>query len=206
MNTNDLRRIISKSIDKENKTKKLFKLIAQTLEPSHQEDCFNFVKNYIQMTPNLIDIAYNAAQSHGVLQNFQPIFNTIFGYWSEDYDFIPDSNGMIGLCDDAYLSLCFIQEIASSRIPNTNKPLINLDLRNSNQIMRSLIGEPIATNLDQTIAQTFSSLTIQNTLATLFSHPALQMGMQNFGGFNSGMSQYEIDREVDIRLGSMGVV
>ena len=72
--------------------------------------------------------------------------------------------------------------------------------------MRSLIGEPIATNLDQTIAQTFSSLTIQNTLATLFSHPALQMGMQNFGGFNSGMSQYEIDREVDIRLGSMGVV
>jgi len=204
MNTNDLRKTIDKAIKKENRTHKLFDLLAQTIKHEEREACFNFMVAYILKAPDFLDEAYSVAQSNGVLPLFQPVFDAVFSYWGEKYDFIPDNQGLIGLCDDAYLSLSLIQQISESKVPNTNVPLLNLDLHHPNNIMRSLIGEPVASQLDNAVSEVIQSTIMQNTLVNLFNHPALQSGM-SLDGWDSELSNYQIDREVDTRLGAMGI-
>jgi len=206
MNSHDIRMIIVNAIEEEERMHKLSDILARTVGPDKKQLYFDFIKDYIQQTPDLLDDAYSAAQTYGVLSQFQPVFNAVFSYWDEEYDFIPDTLGLIGLSDDAYLSLSLIQQISESKIPNTNVPLLNINLYESNLIMRTLIGEPVASQLDSAVSQVFQSPTIQNTLINLLNDPGLGGGMPIGGGWDSTISNYEIDRAVDVQMGALGIV
>ena len=210
MNSDAVRKQIQNAIAHEQKTGNVAKTLAQhlathgvSLTPQQQAECLGFIKAFVSETPDIMDAAYVAAQQAGVLGSAQPIFDTAFQYWATGHDYIPDHLGLIGLTDDAYLTRMFLEAISNLHRQQTGGPLLNVDLGPANRVMRGLIGEPLASQLDAVVAQTVAA-------------QAIQAGMQQIaafaGGLNFGMpdlgaiSQYEIDEQVDVQLGAMGVV
>ncbi len=210
MNTNDIRSQINDALDHEERTKTVANLLIEHLKkievhltPAQQTDCLNFVKAYVRETPDIMDAAFHAAQQAGVLDATRPIFDAAFSYWAEQHDFIPDNLGLIGLADDAYLTRMFIEGVSGLHAATAGRPLLSIDLGPPNRVMRGLIGEPIATQLDALVGQTLAGQMIQSGLQQLAGFGSLGLNMPGYGNY---MEQYDIDREVDVRLGAMGVV
>jgi len=210
MNSNDIRRMTTQAIEHEERTGATAKLLARhcalhrvRLSKKSQSDYVNFAIAYIRETPDLMDAAFQAAQQAGVLSRLQAIFDAAFEYWNEQHDFIPDNQGLVGIADDAYLTRMFMESISNIHAQQTGAPLLAVDLGAANRAMRHLIGEPIASQLDALVGQRIAGPMIQSGLQQLMSFGQLKMGMPSFGNY---MSQYEIDRAVDVKMGAMGIV
>lgn len=210
MNSNDIRKRIREALDHERRTGQVARLLREHLartgarmSADQQEQCLNFVKAYITETPDIMDAVYTAAEKANALAPMRPIFDTAFHYWEERNDFIPDNLGLVGYTDDAYLTRMFMEAVSGLHAQRSGRPLLPVDLGPPNRMMRMIIGEPIATQLDAHVGQTLAAQLIQNGLQQL---GAMGAGFQLGGMPMPGMSQYEIDREVDVRLGAMGVV
>ena len=150
MNTNDLRKIIEDKISEESKTNSLRNHLASVVDQEAAANALEFIKNYVRVTPELIDKVYAMAHQHNLLNQFQPIFNGVFTYWMEEYDFIPDSYGLGGICDDAYLSLLLMHMIANTQVQGHGVLLENINLSKVNNDMRIIIGPEISSQLDAT--------------------------------------------------------
>jgi uncharacterized membrane protein YkvA (DUF1232 family) len=202
--------MINTAIEHENQTKNIASLLSEhlarngvSMSKKQKADCVAFIKAYILEAPDLMDAVYNSAQKAGILHSMQPIFDTAFRYWAEEYDFIPDNLGLIGFTDDAYLTRMFMETISNLHQQQTGQPLLAVDLSPSNRVMRNLIGEPIATQLDAIVGQTIASQIIQTSMQHLVPFTGgLNLGMPNLGEINN----YDIQHEVDVRLGAMGVI
>jgi len=210
MNSNDIRSQIGEALKHEEQTKTVANLLRQHLRnigvsmtPAQQGDALNFVKAYISETPNIMDAAFHAANQAGKMNELRPIFDTSFNYWTEKQDYIPDTLGLIGLADDAYLTRMFMEAVSSLHAAQTGQPLLSIDLGPANRVMRGIIGEPIATTLDAAVGQTIAGQMIQAGLQQLGGFGGLNLNMPGYGNY---MSQYEIDHQVDVQLGAMGVI
>lgn len=210
MDSNQIRTMINTAIEHEDQTGNLATLLSDhlakngvSLTAKQQSDCLSFIKEYILDTPDIMDAVFNAAQKAGILHSMQPLFDTAFHYWAEEYDFIPDNLGLVGFADDAYLTRMFMETISNLHRQQTGQSLLAVDLGPPNRLMRNLIGEPIVTQLDTVVGQTIASQIIQTSMQQLSSFTGgLNIGMPNLGGINN----YDIQHEVDVRLGAMGVV
>ena len=210
MNSNEIRSLIKNAIEHEEKTGTVAQLLSQHLSRSgvsltdHQKtEMLAFLAAYVRETPDIMDAAYHAAQQAGVLQSMQPIFDAAFHYWAEPYDYIPDNLGLIGLTDDAYLTRMFMETISNLHRQQTGGPLLSVDLGPPNRVMRGLIGEPVATQLDAAVGQTVANQLIQAGLQQLAAFTGgLNFGMPAFGG----STFTDIQHQVDVQLGAMGVV
>jgi uncharacterized membrane protein YkvA (DUF1232 family) len=210
MNSDDLRNKISETLEHEERTNHVANMLSKHLRqvgvsmtPEQQADCLNFIKAYVRETPDLMDQAFHAAQQAGVLNQLQPILDQCFNYWAEPSDFVPDHLGLIGIADDAYLTRMFLESASSLQAAQSARPLLSVDLAPANRVMRGLIGEPIATALDTTVGQSIAGQVIQAGLQQLTGFGGLNLNLPNYGSY---ISQYDIDRAVDVKLGSMGVV
>jgi len=208
MDSNQIRTMIHSAIEHEEQTGNLATLLSEhlgrngvQLTAQQQSDCLSFIKAYILDAPDIMDAAYNAAQKSGILHSMQPIFDTAFHYWAEEYDFIPDNLGLVGFADDAYLTRMFMETISNLHRQQTGQPLLAVDLGPPNRLMRNLIGEPAATQLDTVIGQTIASQVIQASMQQLSSFTdGLNIGMPDLGRIDN----YDIQHEVDVRLAAMG--
>ena len=211
MNSNDIREQINLALEHEQRTGDTARLIknhlASTgvkLTPAQQTDYLNFIKSYIQETPDFMDAAFQASQQNQMLNLMQPLLDAAFNYWAEENDFIPDNLGLIGLADDAYLTRMFMETVSSLHLQQTGQPLLSIDLAPANRVMRHIIGEPLVLQLDAHIGQALASQLIQTNLNQLMNFAgSFNLGMPDYGSY---MSQYDIDHEVNVHLGAMGVV
>lgn len=209
MNSDDIRSQVKAALEHEEQTKTAANLLTEHLRksglsmaPAQQESTLNFIKAYISETPDVMDAAFHAADQAGKLNELQPILDTSFNYWTEQNDYIPDSLGLIGLTDDAYLTRMFMESVSSLHAAQTGQPLLSIDLGPANRVMRGLIGEPIATSLDAAVGQTIAGQMIQAGLQQLGGFGGLNLNMPGYGNY---MSQYEIEDQVNVQLGAMGI-
>ena len=180
MSTQNIRRKIEESIKMESRTNDLYKLFSTKMSDTVATAAVEFVKGYVRRTPEIIDQVYTVASSKKVLDRFIPVFLAVERYWNEEYDFIPDSEGLSGICDDAYLSCCLVQKIADTTI-NKRTKLLDLDLSVSNATMRNIFTPDLAATLDATVNNVFQSTQFQTTLMQLLQNPLAAMG---FTGLN----------------------
>ena len=160
----------------------------------------DFVRQYIEHVPVLLEATETAARQAGVLQQITPLLDAAEHYWFTSQDVIPDHLGLAGLSDDAYVTLSLIQAISALYAQQTGRPLLSLDLTEANRIARWLIGEPVATQLDLIVAQALQGPLIQQVLAML---PALGSTLPTPDPIWGNAS---IDEIVNTRLAAMGVV
>jgi len=113
-----------------------------------------FVCLYIDQAPYMMKVAWTAAGNIGLENEMEQILAVVQSYWEQDDDIIPDNLGVIGLLDDAYCSLCTFQAVSDHFQLQTGKYLFPDDLSAANRIMRRIIGEPYATELDKLVLTT----------------------------------------------------
>ncbi len=213
MNTNDIRNIVESKIAEEAHTNHFKDYYTQNFSSEVAEQLLTFIQQYLRATPDIMEQAYHAAEQVNLAEKYQPIYDATFSYWQEEYDYIPDHVGIVGICDDAYLSLSLMQLIATSVVPATGTALIpGFDLATQNNSMGSVIGDTIKSQLDAAVAATFSSIQVQDSLNALFTAAmggATLGGVAGYGGQMAGLQsmldQQRIEDDVNTRLGAMGI-
>jgi uncharacterized membrane protein YkvA (DUF1232 family) len=113
----------------------------------------SFIYGYMEQVPYMLTVAWTSAKNVGLETEIESILAMVESYWIEDNDVIPDSLGIVGLLDDAYCSLLSMQTMSDFYQLQTGKYLFPDDLTAANQIMRKIIGEPYATELDTIVSK-----------------------------------------------------
>ena len=153
--------------------RKIIKTVAarEHAEPSQLDIAHgsSFICNYLEQVPYLLIVAWTSARKVGLETEIRGILSMVQSYWVEDDDVIPDSLGIFGLLDDAYCSLLSMQTISDLYRMQSGKHLFPDDLTAANKIMRKIIGEPFATDLDNIVHSAIEDACIGEAVKSLAS-------------------------------------
>ncbi len=138
-------------------------------DPEEIELATRFVCSYINQAPYMMKVAWTAAGSIGLESEMEQILNVVRSYWETGDDIIPDNLGMIGLLDDAYCSLCALQAVSDHFQLQTGKYLFPDDLSAANRIIRKIIDEPYASELDKLVMNTMRESDVIEAMKRLAS-------------------------------------
>lgn len=127
----------------------------QAGESDLRQGC-RFVIAYFGQVPYMMKVAWTAATTVGLDNEMARILDMVNSYWIEGDDIIPDELGAIGLLDDAYCSLTSLQAVSDHYRLQTGKYLFPDDLTAANKAMRTIIGEPYASELDRLVIKTMT--------------------------------------------------
>jgi len=122
------------------------------------EKVIGFVTEYIEHAPTLMMIIEESAAKHGARPDVQPILDATEGYFLAADDIIPDHYGLVGLLDDAYLTHTLMEAISDRCKSQTGKSLLPIEAHEINTFIRSLIGEPFVSLLDEHVSTTLDGL------------------------------------------------
>jgi len=135
----------------------------------------SFICNYIEQVPYLLTVAWTSTKNVGLETEFKHILEMVESYWLEDDDVIPDSLGIVGLLDDAYCSLSSMQTLSDLYRMQSGKHLFPNDLTAANKIMRKIIGETFAAELDEIVSQAVAESRVREAVASLASPEKQQL-------------------------------
>lgn len=209
MRIDEITRMIDSAFEDEKRSARLSSSIraianrnGAQLSEQQAEQIVAFVKQYIQLVPQYLGQGIAAAHQAGLSREIAQMGSVLEAYWFQRDDLIPDHFGLIGVMDDAYASLFLLQSLSDHCKQTIGRPLIPIDLTSSNQFIRTLIGEPVATTLDQHVIATIMK-SLMEQMASRIAMNGLFTGA-GVPGFGS-LEQNEIDRRVDTQLGMMGI-
>ena len=199
------------AIRHENSTNALTKLVIKTAHNNGKQITFNqaeevtqLVIKYVKLVPQFIEEGKMVARNLGIQQEMKQMMAELIYYWELEEDLIPDHLGLIGITDDAYASLYLLQTLSDYCKNMYQRPLLQTDFANSNQFIRGLLGELVASTLEQKV-----QLTISNNLAGNIMNQVYQNIFSS--GFSFGnaaqayMDQRDIEERVNVQMGAMGI-
>ena len=176
MDTSSIEKIIAAGCADPGAETELHELLSAVAErhgrearPAQVAEAVGFVRTYVEQVPYMLKVAHTAARNVGLHALMQCILTMVQSYWEQDDDVIPDHLGIIGLLDDAYCSLTSLQAVSDHFQLQTGKYLFPDDLTEANRIMRRIIGEPYATDLDRLVISTMRDARVVETLINLAS-------------------------------------
>ena len=141
----------------------------QTIPPQAEAQILDVVRGYVTGTVDLLDACSDASHQAGVAQFVMPLLDLAGRYFLTPQDYIPDSLGLLGLLDDAYLARHLLAELSALYQQHTGIPLIPVPLADDNAIVRTLIGEPLASRLDEEVASTVQSALVQTRMGPMYA-------------------------------------
>ena len=126
------------------------------------------VKAFVLGAPTVVEATLLAAEEAGVLEKVRPIFETAAQYMDEELDFIPDSLGLAGLLDDAYLIYGLMQEISERHRVLGGKTLLPSSTFAIMQDIKRMIGDPTATRLEMAIVAFARRQNVRDTIEQIY--------------------------------------
>ena len=174
METDAIDRQIRQAVEHEKRTGTLLNLLRQYAQshgarPSAADlaGTVTFVGEYVKHALAILQELEAAAQRAGASQEIAPLVSAAEQYFLAPVDLIPDQLGLVGLIDDAYLAHSLVQAASDQHRQRTGVALLPtpMDLTAANQVIRSLIGEPIASQLDAAVAGAVVMPAFQQALA-----------------------------------------
>lgn len=106
----------------------------------------SFVIRYIQAVPVWLQQMEDLCEAAGV--DFEPVRELIGRSFAEPPERHPDEVGLAALLDDAYLAHRTLEEINEQLQPACGIPLLPMDPMVANLVVRELLGEQFAGELD----------------------------------------------------------
>jgi uncharacterized membrane protein YkvA (DUF1232 family) len=160
------------------------------------------IRRFVESMPEVIEITMAAAERAGVAEKVKPIFDTAISYVHESVDFIPDSLGLGGLVDDAYLVHGLMQEISRRHETVAGTALLPAHYFNESQQIRRMIGEPTSTRLDVAVVAFARRQNIRETVDQIvgrIGNRGLSMDLPSLSSA-AGL----LDEVPELELGSLG--
>jgi uncharacterized membrane protein YkvA (DUF1232 family) len=157
------------------------------------------IDNYIDAAPVLMEGIYSAAERMQIVPAVEPLLTAATQYFFGANDLVPDHLGTLGLIDDTYVVHLVVHNLNVVYQQNTSVALLNVDLREPAAALRAIIGEPIATQLDQAVNSTLEQILAQEYYRQLAQWgQTLQVPSNNSNhspGSWGGSSEDEIARQ-----------
>ncbi len=132
-----------------------------TLGPNDKAAMTELAEGYVRAVANLLIECDMAATAAGIQQFTSPIILTAAEYFLRPKDYITDHKGLYGLLDDAYLACRFVARISEIVAAERGFPLVDTSLDRHSNTIRVLIGEPLATQLDNEVEGTIQTVLLQ---------------------------------------------
>ncbi len=126
------------------------------------------LREFVLDAPKVIEATLQAAGEAGVLDRVEPIFETALQYTQEEMDFIPDSLGLAGVLDDAYLIYGLMQEISERHRALAGKTLLPSGTFAIMQDIKRIIGDPTATRLEMAIVAFARRQNVKDTIEQIY--------------------------------------
>lgn len=162
----------------------------------------NFVSEYIEHAPALMNLIEEAAVTSGTQHNVQPILDTIEDYFLAADDTIPDRLGLVGLLDDAYLTHSLMQAMSDRYKSQSGKSLLPFETHEDNAFVKRLIGTPFVSILDDYVSATLGGPGMQQNIKQML----MALGQLNLSSVPDPIwGNARVSEIVDSRLGAMGV-
>ena len=200
---------IQKAVEDEERTGQLAEALRKIakqsgVNPTEQDTrgAVDFLREYVQHVPHYLEQGYAAAGNLGLGNQMNQMGRELEAYWMKEEDVIPDRYGLMGIMDDAYASLTLLQGLSDYCRAASGHPLLQQDLTLANQAVRNMIGEPLASTLDQMVGITVGQALLQQVVGQLGANAGFNFG----GGPDPYWGNASIDEIVTARLGAMGVV
>lgn len=180
MDVTSIRQEVEHAVRHEQETGSLRKRIVEALRKARPDadggtvdrlagDGVEVIRGFIESAPTVIEATIQAAEEAGVVEQVLPIFETALSYLHEEIDFIPDSLGLAGLMDDAYLIYGLMQEISERHRVMTGSSLLPSATFAEMQDIKRLIGDPTATRLDVAIVAFARRQNVRDTIEQIVS-------------------------------------
>ena len=122
------------------------------------------VTRFVRESPDVVEATMRAAEAAGIVDQVAPIFETAMQYLDEEFDFIPDSVGLAGVIDDAYLIYGLMQEISERHRAINGETLLPSMTFLVMQDIKRLIGDPTATRLEMAIVAFARRQNVKDTI------------------------------------------
>ncbi len=171
---------------------------------SQAKDVTQFVINYVRQVPVYVEEASKNSAKFGIQNEMNQMINELEQYWILEQDLIPDNLGLVGITDDAYASMFLLQSLSDYCQSLYNHSLLKIDFKKANNLIRNILGDVIASTLEQRVGETISN----NMLNQVFNQVYQNIFSSGFTFGNMAQAytnQYEIERQVDVQLGAMGI-
>ena len=128
------------------------------------EKAVDAIRGFIASAPTVLEATMRASREAGIEDRVRPIFETAFSYLEEEGDFIPDSIGLAGLLDDAYLIHGLMQEISERHRVLKGRALLPSEMFDLMPEIKRIIGEPTGTRLDVAIVAFARRANVRETI------------------------------------------
>ena len=115
------------------------------------DDLVQFVIEYIEMAPRLIESVEVCARKAGVKALFRPFIQTAQGYFASPSVLLARFAGLESLLIKAYQCHRLMEEMYENNRSFRNSHLVDLEATQANLLVHHLIGEPFANEIDQSI-------------------------------------------------------
>jgi len=117
-----------------------------------------FLTGYINQVPDIIDALIDIAEASGAFQEIEKLINIAVAYFNCPPEDVRQNQGMLGLIDEAYLSLRLVEETNDRIQARHGFPLLPIDLSIANLVVHSLLGDKFANQLDLAVHYATSEL------------------------------------------------
>lgn len=212
MKTDKIKNIISKTVRNERTTHnfaKLVKMVARengkNLTNEQADGITEFVIQYVESVPALIEQGVREAPKLGIQNEMNQMMLELETYWIQEQDLVPDSLGLIGITDDAYASLYLLQALSDYCLSMYNRPLMKIGFTDSNKFVRELLGNNIAAVLEQRVQATIGNNMVNNIFTQAYQK-IFNSGFAFNNPFAAYNQQREIEEQVNVQMGAMGII
>ncbi len=177
MDTHQIRKMISSALADEEKHGRMARTIQETsiqqgikLTSEAIREIVGFAAQYVQAVPTFLEQGESAGQQLGLQTEMDQLLGELKSYWSEPDDLIPDQHGLAGLMDDAYGSMFLLQTVSEICQKRYGRPLLAQSFEATNKGIRQLLGETIATRIEESVRITVNNAMIQNSIQRLMTY------------------------------------
>lgn len=168
MTTADIRQIIATAVAREEKTGELRARLNEALPelrqrldipgPDPVDALLAFIESYIASVPGCLNLVTAVSRRLGFYDYAAPFLNIAEDFFLAPPEDLPDTGGLALLLDEAFLAHRLLEEINDNHLRHLGRPLLPLDMTEANTVVHHLLGDALATRLEQLVQYTASRL------------------------------------------------
>lgn len=117
-----------------------------------------FVIRYVSSVPSCLRLVTAVSKRQGFFAYAAPFIRLAEDYFLQPPEAVGQSEGLEALLDEAFLAHRLLEEVNDHHIKHVQQPLLPLDMTEANIIVHHLLGESLASRLEQLVQYTASGL------------------------------------------------
>lgn len=110
-----------------------------------------FVTRYVESVPSCLRLVRAVSRRLGFYDYAAPFLHMAEDYFLQPPAELPGDGGLEALLDEAFLAHRLLEEVNDHHVRHLQRPLLPVDMTEANTIVHHLLGDPLATRLEQLV-------------------------------------------------------